>query len=100
MLAQPLGVRTLVDDRTLDLFVFDDATLLGIDQEHVPRLQTAFALNASWWQIEHTGFRCDHDHAIGRDVVTTRAQTVAIEYGTDTCAVSKSDGSRSVPRLH
>ena len=67
----------------LDLLVFDDAALLGVDQEHAARLQAALAHDVLGREVEHAGFGGHDDQVVLGDVVARRAQAVAIEHRAD-----------------
>src|SRR5688500_19877341 len=100
MFVQPLSIRTLGRNRALDLFVIDDTTLLGVNEEHATWLNAALAHDVFGRHFEHAGFGCDDDHVIFGDVVTRRTQTVAIENRADLLTVGERDRCRTVPWLH
>ncbi|MDF3022347.1 MAG: hypothetical protein K0Q92_3650 [Steroidobacteraceae bacterium] len=100
VLLEPLGVRALVDDLLLDLFVFDDAAQLGVHEEHAARLQAALAHDVLGRELEHAGLGGhDADVVLGH-VVAARAQAVAVEHRADALAVGEADVRGAVPRLH
>ena len=100
MLVEPLAVGALADDLLLDLLVLDDAALLGVDEEHAPRLEAALGQDVFRRDLEHARLR-SHDHqAVRGHVITRGAQTVAIEDRTDLLAIGEGDGGRAVPGLH
>ena len=97
---QPLTIRTGAGHLLLDLFVADNAPLFRIDQEHTARLQPAFFQDSLGRHVEHANLR-GHDHQIVLgDIVTGRAQTVAIEHRADDFTVRECNRGRSVPWLH
>ena len=53
MVVQPLPIWACLGYRLLKFFVADDATFLGIDQEHAPRLQPLLDEHAFRRHIEH-----------------------------------------------
>ena len=54
VIVQPLPIRACLRDRLFQLFIADNATFLGIDQEHAPRLQALLDEHALRWHVEHT----------------------------------------------
>ena len=52
-LLEPLGVRVLGGERALDLLVVDDATLGGVDQEHLAGLQAALGDDLGGVDVDH-----------------------------------------------
>ncbi len=96
----PLRVRLPRRELLLDLFVGNDAAFDGIDQEHLSRLQAAFALDLLGRDVEHAGFRGHHDQIVMGDDVASGAQAVAVERRADDAAVGEGDRSGAVPRLH
>ena len=97
---QPVAVRVLVGERELDLLVVDDAPLLGVDQEHAPRLQTTLADDAFGGDVEHACFAREHDQVVVRDPVSTGSQAVAVENRADDRAVGEAHVGRTVPWFH
>ncbi len=63
MIAEELAIGPLGGNLTLDFLVFDDASLLGVDQEHATRLQAALADHILRREIQYAGLR-GHDHQI------------------------------------
>ena len=100
MIVQPFAIGALGRDGFLDLGVVDDAALLGVHQEHPTGLQAALLHDVFGRHFEHTGFGRHDDDAVLGDVVTGRAQTIAIEQCADLLAVGEADGCGTVPRLH
>ena len=66
-----------------DLFVGDDAALLGVDQEHAAGLQPAFVQDAVRRDIEHADFGGHDDQVVLGDVIARGTQAVAIEHRAD-----------------
>src|SRR5207245_6565227 len=78
----------------------NDAAGYRIYQEHLPRLQTSFALYLFRWNGEHPGLGGHHDEIIVRHNVATGPQAVAIKGCADHATVSKRYCCRSIPWLH
>ena len=53
MFIQPFPIRLGGRNLLLELFVTDDASLLGVHQKHATRLQAALLQHSLWWHIEH-----------------------------------------------
>ena len=100
MFVEPLPIGPFAGHRTLDLFVFDDAALLGIDQKHAPRLQTALAKDILRRDFQHPRFGGHDDQIVLGHVVARRPQAVAIKQGADQFAISKGNCCGPVPRFH
>ena len=78
----------------------DDPPLLGVDQEHAPRLEPPLDLDLLGRDLEDADLR-RHDHEIVvRDDVARGSQPVPVQDGSDSRAVGERDGGGSVPRLH
>ncbi len=84
----------------LDLLVRNDATLLGVDQEHAPRLQPALAQHAVRRDVQHADLGSHHHQVVLGDVIPRRPQAVAVQHGTDLDAVRECDRGRAIPRFH
>ena len=97
---EPEAIRALGRELTLDLFIGDDAALLGIDEEHPARLQAAFLGDLIRRHIEHTDLRSHDDAVILRHIIARRAEAVAIKYGANLLAIGESNGGRAIPWLH
>ncbi len=54
-IGKPLCIRVLCSQLELDLFIIDDATKFGVNEEHATRLQTTLANNARRLNLEDTG---------------------------------------------
>ena len=68
--AHPVAVRLGVDDAVLTFGVGNDAVAGKVDHQHAARLQAAASGDARRGQIEHAGFRSEHEKAVGGDGVT------------------------------
>ncbi|GFZ47935.1 hypothetical protein JCM24511_05682 [Saitozyma sp. JCM 24511] len=84
----------------LELPVVDDATLLGVDEEHASGLEAALlddllGLNGDSADLRGT----DHD-VVGRDDESARTKTVTVEVGTAEATVGEGEEGGTVPRLH
>ena len=80
---EPLAVRVLGGELLLDLLVVDDATLAGVDQEHLAGLQTALADDLGRVDVDHADLGRHDDEVVVGDPVAARAQPVAVEHGAD-----------------
>ena len=100
MFVEPLLVRMRARVFFLQFLVGNDATLLGVHEEHAAGLQPALDRHALGCNGQHAGLRSHDDHVILGDVVARGAQAVAVETGANTDAVREGNGSRAVPRLH
>ncbi len=96
---QPLVVGRLGRQLGLDLVVLDDAVLLGVDEEHPPRLQAALADDAGGVDRQHADLGGQDDETVVRDPVAAGTQPVAVEHRADERSVGERDVGRSVPRL-
>ena len=94
------AVRLLGREIALDLFVGDDATLLGVDEEDAARVQPLLQQDVLFRDVQHADFGRHHDEVVLRHVIPRRAQAVAIEHRADDLAVGERDRRRAVPRLH
>ncbi len=61
---QPLLVRVFGGEFGLDLLVFDDAALRGVDQEHSAGLQTHLLDDGRRVQVQHAGLRRHHHQTV------------------------------------
>ena len=96
----PLGIRLSRGEFLLDLLIGNNAAFDHIDQEHLPWLKPAFALDLLRSNVEHARFRSHHDKVVVRHHITSRPQAVAVERRPNDAAVCKRDGRGPVPRLH
>ena len=100
MLTQPLGVGPFLHHAALDLFIVDDAPLLGVDHEHVAGLQAALADDVGGRDVEYTRLGGGDHHAVFGDPVAARSQAVAVEHGAHAHTVREADRSGTIPGLH
>ena len=99
-LLQPLCVWLGFGEILFEFFIFDDAPLIEVDQQHFARLQTPFAHDIFFCKWEHAALRCQtHDIILG-NAEARRAQTVAIQGGTNLAAIGKRNCRRAVPWFH
>ena len=89
MLLIPFPIRKFRGNLLFDFFVVDDALLLRIDEEHLPRLKTAFVENLFRRNRESPHFRTGNDPVIAGDVVPGRAQAVAVEHAACIASVAE-----------
>ncbi len=84
VLVEPLLVGLRGVDALLYLVVGDDATFLHVHEEHAPRTQAAFFDDGERVEIRHdTHFGGHDDEVVLGHIITARAETVAVEHGTD-----------------
>ncbi|CAB4881868.1 unannotated protein [freshwater metagenome] len=100
VVAEPLSVGPQRGDLALDLLVIDDASLLKIDEEDLPRLQAPESDDVLRLDREHSGLRAENHVAVGRLNPAPRAQAVAVKCRPDDPAVGEADRCGPVPRLH
>ncbi len=99
-LLEPLPVRMLRGQRSLDLVVVDDASLIGVDQEHLARLQPTLGDDLGRVDVDHADLRRHDDEVVVGDPVPARSEPVAVEHRADHLAVGEGDARRSVPGFH
>ncbi len=99
-LLEPLGVRVLGGERALDLLVVDDATLGGVDQEHLAGLQPALGDDLGRIDVDHPDLGRHHDEVVVGDPVAAGPKTVAVEHGADHGAIGERHAGGAVPGLH
>ena len=96
----PRAIRLGCRQRALQLGVIDDSALLGIDEQHLARLQAPFPDYLAFGNVEHSDLG-GHDHVIVvGDDVSRRPEAVAVERGADLAAVGERHRRGPVPRLH
>ena len=100
MLVEPLAVGTGVADLVLEFFVGDDPALRSVHEKHLAGLDAAFFDDLFGGNRQHAGLGSDDDKTVLGDVVTRRAQAVAVEDAADLDAVGERDRGGAVPRLH
>ena len=100
MLFIPFPIGKFRSNLLLDFFIVDDALLLRIDEEHFPRLKTAFIKNIFRRNGECPYFRTGDDPVVAGDIIAGRTQAVAVEHAADDDAVTESDSGRAVPRFN
>ena len=97
---EPQLVRLLGRERRLDLLVGNEATLRGVDEEDLARLEPAFRDDALGRDVEHADLARHHDEVVVGDPVARRPQPVAVEHRADHGSVGERDRRGAVPRLH
>ena len=96
----PLTVRVLGSESLLDLLVRNDTAFIGVDEEHLARLEAAFGHDMLLSHLrQHAGFGGEHDVAVIGELPTTRSEAVTVEQRTDLGAIGEDDMRRTVPRL-
>ena len=99
-LGQPLAVGMQRGEFGLDLVVADDASLAGVDQEHLAGLQAALRNDLGGFDVDHADLGRHHDEIVVGHPVPAGAQAVAVEHRTDHLAVGERDAGRAVPGFH
>ncbi len=94
----PVGLRRC--ERPLELGVVDDATLLGVDEQHLARLQPPLLDDLALGDVEHADLGGHHHVVVVGDDEPCRPQAVAVERCADLPAVGEGHRRRTVPRLH
>ena len=84
----------------LDLLVVDDPSTPGIDEEHLPGLESALRDHLGRVDIDHTHFGGHDDQIVVGDPVAARPKTVAVEHRADHLAIGEGDTRWPIPRLH
>ena len=97
---QPLIVRRGRGQLGLDLFVLDDPTGGGVDQEHPARLQPSSGHHLGRVHVQHSGLAGQHHQAVAGAPPPARPQSIAVEHRTGQGAVGEGDAGRTVPGLH
>ena len=97
---EPLLPGLEVGELSLDLVLFDDAPLGGVDEEHATGAQASAALDALGGEVEHAGLAADHDEPVGRLGPPPGAEPVAVERRADQRAVGEDQCRGAVPGLH
>ena len=100
VLLEPLAVGLGGRELRLDLVVLDDASLDGVDEEHLAGAQAALAHDLVRREVEHADLAREHDEAVVGHEEAAGAQTVAVEGRADQRAVGEDEGGGAVPRLH
>ena len=80
-----------------DLVVADDASGYCVDDQHPARPQAVFFDDGRRVQIDDAYFRGQYDRIVLGDIITGRAQAVAVQRGADSTSVGKGHGRRTVP---
>ena len=98
---EPLAVGLLRGDLLFELFVFDDAPLLHIDEKHAAGFKATFFNDIGRIDtLKYADFGRENHLVVGSHIVAGRAQTVAVERRADLHPVRHSHGGRPVPWLH
>ena len=96
----PLAVRMLGSEVLLDFFVGDDAAFIGVDEEHLARLQAALGHDVLLGVLrKHAGFGGEHDVTVVGELPAAGAEAVAVEQRADLSAVGEDDVRGAVPRF-
>ena len=100
LLGNPVAVGFFLGIAGAQLVVVDDAPAGKVDLEHLTRSQATARQDVLGAYLDGAHLACQHKATVARHVVTSRAQSVAVEGGTQRAAVGKGDGGRAIPRLH
>ncbi len=100
ILLEPLPVRLPPGILCLEFLIINNASRLGINKEHLPRLQTAFFLDPLGGNIQNACFGGHHDQTVFCQQITRRTKSVPVQNSPHIAAISKGDRGRTVPRLH
>ena len=80
----PFTVRMLRGKLMFDFVIRDNAASLGVDKEHLSRLETALGDDMVLADFrEHTSLGCKNQIAVVGDLPAAGAESVAIELGSD-----------------
>ena len=99
-LIEPVPPRLQFGEVVLDLVVLDEATHLGVDEEHLAGAQASLADDGGWVEARDADLGAEDDEAVGGLHEPARAQTVAVEGRAHVAAVGEGHGCRPIPRLH
>ena len=96
----PLAVRMLRGEVMLDFVIRDDASGLGVDKEHLSRLETALGHDMILADFrQNARFGCEHQIAVVCELPAAGAEPVAVKLGAHKRAVREYDVRRPVPRF-
>ena len=99
-LLQPLAVRLPPEQRPLDVLVVQQLVPLGVDDEHLARLQPPAFDHVLRRHPQGPVLGGHDDPAVPGDGVAGRTQPVPVQRRADDAAVGEGDRGRAVPRLH
>ena len=100
VLVQPFAVRALRGVALAHGVVVQQFAFGQIGQQHLARVQAAFAQDPALVQLQHAGLgRQDQPPIVGH-AVARRAQAVAVQRRAQHVAVAEQKGRRAVPRFH
>ena len=100
MLVEPLAVRLHARVVVLALVVREDPARLRVDEQHPAGLQPRLLHDVLRRDVEDAHLRGEDQPVVIRDVVSGRAQSVAVERRTDDITVGEKNRRRTVPGLH
>ena len=96
---EPVAVRPARRNLVLDLVVRDDPARLEVDEEELPRLEAALALDLARRHVEDAGLGREHDPAVLRLEPAAGPKAVPVERRADHAAVRERERRGPVPRL-
>ena len=99
LLRNPVAIGLLARKRILKLVVPHDATLVGVDEEHLAGAERACLDDVLRLDVARAGLGREDEAVVARDVVARGAQAVAVERRAHVVAVGVRDGGGAVPRL-
>ena len=97
MLLQPLAIRMLAGDLVLDFVIANNASLLGIDNQHATGAQAILFHDGGRIDIYYAYLGGQHDGVIFGDVVAGRTQAIAVQCGANSTAIGEGHGGGAVP---
>ncbi len=97
---QPVRVRLLRREFCLHLAVGHESPGLGVDEEHLPRLEPALLDHLGLRDRQHAALAGQHHSPVASAPPSAGTQSVAVENRTDDRAVGECDAGRAVPRFH
>ncbi len=92
-------VRFSARNQVLYVIVVKQLALLGVHANHLTRSQPALLDDSRRVERDHAGLGAHDDRSVRCELVTRRAQAVAVQGCTDEYAVGKSHARRPIPWL-
>ena len=97
---EPFAVRVRLGELSLDFAVVVYFAFLGVYEQNLARLQSAFAHDLAWLEVHHSDLARHYHHAAFSYGVAAWAQTVSVEHSAGIASVAEEQRRRSVPWLH
>jgi len=95
----PAAVGLLVGEGVLDLVVEEHAPLVGVHEQHLAGPEAAGDEHGGRVHVEHAHLAREDQAVVGRHVVASGTQAVAVDGRSGHAAVRERDGCRAVPCL-